>query len=287
MYGGMQSVEFPVLRAATRRCEDEDRQPFFLSDTMKRLAAMKAMVPRTQQKMGEQMWKQLVDTPCSIKHSTSKVSRGYLKMKEIFTTCVIQYPSKGVHLCESPGGFIQATADGAPQNWNWCAISLDEADAPTPCYKLLPMNRGEYHQQNIYNLEECRRLLEEGAADLVTADGAYKVQHCSIEKDHFPLLLAQTQVALHALAPHGTFVLKFFEGGERNTLVLLACLTQLFDNVSLIKPTASRPTNSERYIVARDFLGGKGKPWTWNTPLYPQSGSRTCRLSWTDSPRTK
>ena len=134
-----------------------------------------------------------------------------MKLKEIMTTCVIDAPSKSVHLCESPGGFVQATGDVAPCNWRWCALSLNTEGSPIPLYDLLPMDKGEFIDGDIMNFDFCKDSLEQGQAQLVTADGAHNVRHSSLESDHLPLLLAQTRVALYALAPHGTFVIKFFE----------------------------------------------------------------------------
>ena len=50
----------------------------------------------------------------------------------------------------------------------------------------------------------------------------------------------------------GTIVLKFFEGAPHlRTITYVAFLTTLFDEVSIVKPTSSRPTNSERYVIAK------------------------------------
>jgi 23S rRNA U2552 (ribose-2'-O)-methylase RlmE/FtsJ len=253
----MHSVEYPILRATIRENSDDEKSESFVpSDVMKRLNIIKKKVPEVQSNIPGHTWRRLVGAaPYSVKHSKPIVSRAYLKIKEIMTTCVIDYPSTSVHLCESPGGFVQAIGDEAPHEWKWCAISLNDQDSPVPLYDLLPMDKGTFIKGDIMDFSFCKDSLEKGKADLVTADGAYNIQHSSLEIDHYPLLLAQTRVALYALAPRGTFVIKFFEGAELETLVFIAHLTQLFGAVSLIKPTSSRPTNSERYIVARDFLG--------------------------------
>lgn len=154
---------------------------------------------------------------------------------------------------------MQAVSDVANGDWKWAAVSLGAADAPKPRNDLLPMDRGTFFAADVFEFDECITLLQDGA-DLVTADGAHEVQHDTLERDNFSLLLAQSRLALYMLTNGGTFVLKFFEGSEFRTLALLAHLTQLFENVSIIKPTASRPTNSERYIVARNFHGVKDIP---------------------------
>jgi hypothetical protein len=92
----------------------------------------------------------------------------------------------------------------------------------------------------------------ERAVDLVTADGAVEMDHGQLEDAHWPLLLAQTEVALRCLGPGGAYVVKFFEGYARDTTqAWIAALTHCFAAVSVIKPTSSRATNSERYLVCR------------------------------------
>ena len=80
------------------------------------------------------------------------------------------------------------------------------------------------------------------------------MDHDHLEERHFELLLSQTRCMLHCSREGATFVCKFFEGSSRCTLSFLAFLTRRFRTTSVIKPTSSRPTNSERYVVCRDLL---------------------------------
>lgn len=90
------------------------------------------------------------------------------------------------------------------------------------------------------------------------------MDHADLDAAHLPLLAAQTGVAVRCLAPGGTFVCKFFEGSAPETRAWLAWLTTQFEDVGVIKPTASRPTNSERYVVARGYAGaGEPPPEDW------------------------
>lgn len=255
MFPTMHSVEYPVLRGSVRlRHETETETPFQTTATMEKLKTTKKKVPLIQSHDGGQTWKRIVDT---MRPSCTRTlaSRAYFKMKEIMATCVLNPSLVSVHLCESPGGFIQATEDDAVDNWKWSAISLNTPDSPKPLHNILPMHCGSFFDGDVMDFELCSVLIEQGGADLVTADGAYCVCHESVERDHFPLLVAQTRLAFHALAQGGCYLLKFFEGAEKQTLMFIACLTQCFDQVSIIKPTTSRPTNSERYLVARKFQG--------------------------------
>ena len=77
------------------------------------------------------------------------------------------------------------------------------------------------------------------------------MDHDRIEEEHVALLWAQCAIAARALRPGGCFVVKMFEGLCPCTRNVVAALTHLFDTVAMIKPTSSRPTNSERYLVCR------------------------------------
>lgn len=259
----MYSVEFPVLRASFQvRSDDEIKSEcngFALTNTMLKLQDEKRNVPRHRAAATQASWSRLVDAwsnPATKPANLKLASRAYWKLEEIMSSCVLPYPKRSVHLCESPGGFVQATSQRAPPNWTWIALSLNDQGSPTPFLDALPMDRGRFVDGDVMDVALCERLFEKGTADLVTADGAHRVQHDSLEEDHFDLLLAQTRVALHALAPGGTFILKFFEGAQKNTLQLIAFLTHVFESLSVIKPVSSRVTNSERYVVGRNFTGG-------------------------------
>ena len=88
---------------------------------------------------------------------------------------------------------------------------------------------------------------------MVTADGATLMNHGDMEREHLPLLWAQSLVAVHCLCVGGDLVLKLFEAGLYETQLLMAMLTIRFRNVSIIKPFTSRNTNSERYLVCRSL----------------------------------
>ena len=96
-------------------------------------------------------------------------------------------------------------------------------------------------------------LVGESTCDLVTSDGGFDVDHTKLESETAALAQAATDVAVDCLASGGTLVLKVFECNLPVTIRLLAHICTMFDNVSIIKPSTSRATNSERYIVACGF----------------------------------
>ena len=133
------------------------------------------------------------------------------------------------------------------------------ARVPAAALGALPLAAGTFVEGDVRDVDAAAAALAAAepacaAADLVTADGAVEMDHAHLEREHLPLLVAQVQVALRLLRPGGALVVKFFEGLTVGTAQVLAELTHRFEAVSLIKPTSSRPTNSERYAVARGRL---------------------------------
>lgn len=274
----MLAVEWPLVRAALRRRAEEPTPaeseaqspapPFPVSQAMQHLAMVKSRVPAVRNAVGDRAWTAMVNENCteSKNHARGSVaSRAYYKMREIQQSCAIPVPLRSLHLCEAPGGFVQAVNDdlvrGMP--WEWVATSIEVPGAPAPAFRVLPMDKGRFFVGDALPggcdilQDACvDALVAMGPFDLVTGDGATAMDHDALECAHLPLLVGQTIAALRCLRDGGSLVLKFFEGALPETQVWLAFLTTRFGHVSLIKPATSRPTNSERYVVARDYQQG-------------------------------
>eukprot|EP00937_MAST-01D_sp_MAST-1D-sp2_P004336 g4336.t1 len=100
--------------------------------------------------------------------------------------------------------------------------------------------------------------LTQGALDLVVADGgtdaARDLRAAEQERAMEALAGAQACAALLLLRRGGTFVLKLLGAATEPTATLLDVLALLFDQLAVVKPVASRPASSERYIVCRGFV---------------------------------
>jgi tRNA (cytidine32/guanosine34-2'-O)-methyltransferase len=68
------------------------------------------------------------------------------------------------------------------------------------------------------------------------------------------LLLSAMLITTHVLCPKGTFVSKIFRG--RNIGFLYAQLRLLFERVSVAKPSSSRNSSMESFVVCQNFKGG-------------------------------
>ena len=212
------------------------------------------------------------------------LSRSYFKMLEIFD--IIQFrnmfpwdePIKSAHVCEGPGGFIEALFDEAHRDGRRVqtsiAMTLRSSQTNVPGWKrasqFLQKNRnikiiyGEDNTGNIlkasnqqYFIDYSTNAKYGGKVHLFTADGGFDFS-CNYENQEqliFPLLIASTKIGLEVLKPGGVFVLKLFDFYQKSTTDLLYFLSLHFQEWTLYKPAMSRPCNPEQYFIGKGFLG--------------------------------
>jgi 23S rRNA U2552 (ribose-2'-O)-methylase RlmE/FtsJ len=251
----MLAVEYPVLRASIHVVPADTECLAHVAQTPTKRAhtldELKARVPETKKRVGHAAWYRQFD----FQRTKAPHTRAYHKMREIALSCALDPPSMSVHLCEAPGAFVVATAEFGAPDWTWIALSSASGLAPFD-HTLLPSDCGYFVTCDVRSYDECTPHVPRSTACLVTADGATG-EHEALEEEHADLLVAQTRLAIYCLRAGGTYVAKFFEGRCRaTTCAWIAWLTTIFGTVGIIKPTWSRATNSERYLVARDFVGG-------------------------------
>ena len=265
----MLAVEWPLQRATIGGAEPL-RLHLRVSEESMHLNAMKQRVPICIDEYGRRAWESAVRAtsiprPSLVGHTDKVINRAYFKMREIMLSCSLPKPLFSLHLGEAPGGFVQAISEGALDKWSWKAVSLGREGAPQPMDALLPLQVGGFlkdlpHDGDLLEADCVERVIEDvgiGTTQLVTADGAVDMDHNRLEKEHFGLLVAQTNIALSCLEKGGYFVCKFFEGSMYETRLWIADVSTRFETVCIIKPTWSRSTNSERYLVARVFEGNR------------------------------
>lgn len=216
--------------------------------------------------------------------SLRPLSRSYFKMVEIlelssfFAHLSHQTPLRTAHVCEGPGGFIEAVYDESQKQGRRCyqtiAMTLRSRQSHVPSWRkasqFLKRNRsvqviyGEDGTGDILKPENQQYFIDHVVyetsherVDLFTADGGFDVSD-HYEKQEtllFPLLMASTKIGLEVLKKGGTFVLKVFDCYHRATMDLLYFLSCHFEQWTLYKPGMSRPCNPEHYFVGRGFHG--------------------------------
>ncbi|KRH95073.1 putative SAM-dependent rRNA methyltransferase SPB1 [Pseudoloma neurophilia] len=149
-----------------------------------------------------------------------------------------------VDLCCAPGSWLQV----ARQHNIKHIIGVDI----TPCKPIQGVQTivGDITHDNtakqIYSLVE-------GDVDVVLCDGAPNVGTCW-SKDAFEqnaLILASVEITSKILRRNGTFLTKVFR--SKDYFNLLWVLNQLFEDVTCVKPLASRDNSAEVFLLCKNY----------------------------------
>jgi 23S rRNA U2552 (ribose-2'-O)-methylase RlmE/FtsJ len=211
------------------------------------------------------------------------LSRSYFKMIEILDMISFfqLFPGEQIrttHVCEGPGGFIEALFDEATKKQrkiqNSVAMTLKSRKTNIPGWKratyFLQKNKnvkiifGEDDTGDIMIPENQQFFIDYttkqecyGKTHIFTADGGFDFSGDYMKQEQmvFPLLLASTKIGLEVLKSGGVFILKLFDFYHKSTTDLLFFLSMHFDEWTLYKPGMSRPCNPEHYFVGKGFTG--------------------------------
>lgn len=165
---------------------------------------------------------------------------------------------RAVDLCAAPGSWSQVLSDrlmdddyNSEDGPNIVAVDLQPM-APLPGVECL--------QGDITSLDTAQSIIKHfkgKRAELVVCDGAPDVTglHDIDEFIQGQLLLSAINITTHVLCEGGTFVAKIFRG--RDVGLLYAQLRILFYTVSIAKPSSSRNSSIEAFVVCQGFKGGK------------------------------
>ncbi len=210
------------------------------------------------------------------------LSRSFFKMIEIlqilnFFQRVQKVPRlRSLHLCEGPGGFIEAFLQKAEENHKPVPVSYAMTLRSThtmipgwrratpflqrhPNVKLLYGATGTGDIYEKVNQDYLRTTCETQKVHLVTADGGFDFSddfHAQ-EKMIFRLLVSSALIALQNLTHSGDFVLKVFDIQSQVTRDFLTILGSCFQEWTLYKPVTSRPCNSEWYFLGKSAVYGR------------------------------
>lgn len=197
------------------------------------------------------------------------LSRSYFKMIEMIKVAGIVKKENGItaHICEGPGGFIQACLQILNPS-NIYAMTLKPTRPQIPGWKKssyflrqhpqIFLEYGADGTGNICCLENQKVFAKKAAgAYLFTADGGFdfSIDYSKQEFSVFPLLLSSFTLGFKTLAKGGTMIIKLFDMYSPLTQDLLIGCASFFKDFMIYKPATSRPCNSERYFIGRGFLG--------------------------------
>lgn len=202
------------------------------------------------------------------------LSRSFYKMIEISNLLNVvdnlpKFSCKTFHLAEGPGGFIEAIVEMRknPYDLYYGMTLLKDDDYSIPGWRkskgFLNKNQNVIIEEGIdgtgnlmspENLRYCF-LKYGGTIDLITADGGFDF---SIDFNHqetvsSKLIFCQIAFAVAMQKYMGTFIIKFFDTFTQVSIDILYILSNLYNEVSFVKPNTSRYANSEKYIVCKGF----------------------------------
>jgi cap1 methyltransferase len=218
---------------------------------------------------------------CNWEKSISAVkpmSRSYYKMLELVLDfdLIDNKINNFVYgaVAEGPGGFVECFIKyrrtfflGRNDRIQCMTLRSTSSDVPNwnKAYDMFNRNSvyityGQDGTGNLYltdNLKEYRRLIGGNRAHLVTADGGfdYSTNFNCQEQQSLQLIFCEIVCALGSNRTGGHFILKVFDTFTKITMKLIYLLTYFYESVVLSKPHTSRPANSERYVVCKNFRG--------------------------------
>jgi cap1 methyltransferase len=203
------------------------------------------------------------------------LSRSFFKMIEILNHLDFFNRHKSpryrsLHVCEGPGGFIEAFQYLAKEKdrriQGSYGMTLKSTHMMIPGWKratqFLEKHKnvhilfGPSRTGNIFepeNQQACREAVGDMGAHLVTADGGFDFSEdfSNQEKNMLRLLVNSAIILLDSVAVEGDIVLKFFDCNAQPTRDLIRILASCFQQWTLYKPVTSRPCNSEWYFLGK------------------------------------
>ncbi|CAH0547027.1 unnamed protein product [Brassicogethes aeneus] len=171
-------------------------------------------------------------------------------------------------VCAGPGGFTEYILWRTGWIYKGLGFTLKDAhdfklnESTCTSSATFQALYGKNEDGNICNPENISDFKEKILAEtnnkgvhFMMSDGGFSVEG----NEHFQEVLSkniyicQCLVALEIVRKHGNFVTKLFDVFTPFSIGLLYLMYQCFTKVSIFKPNASRPANSERYFICQNL----------------------------------
>ncbi len=204
-------------------------------------------------------------------------NRAFYKLWEVLGEFPLLLPMKragitSLHLAEAPGSFVQVVSRRCSLLRMPCKQVAVSRPPLTYAQVVKKSNRVPKFDEDLVRSSDCvfhymdltnsgdvaglSNLVENGA-HFVTADGGIddERRYDSKEEMHYALILGEVVGILLNQRLHGSAVIKIFETFTETTVSILNLLQMHYRHCAFIKPTTSRATNSEKYMICFGFKG--------------------------------
>lgn len=112
-----------------------------------------------------------------------------------------------------------------------------------------------FHPDNIRAfIDYVMAHTDQQGVHLLVCDGGFLLKNNAQEVISKQLYLVLTMLAVSVIRPEGNAIIKFFDLYTPFSVGLIFILTRMYSKVSILKPSSSRPANSERYVVCQKRL---------------------------------
>ena len=192
------------------------------------------------------------------------ISRSYFKLHEIIKDFNINNFEYCSCIAEGPGGFINSLLNYTNNIKNIYGITLLSNDRKIPFWSSKLFNNPKIilnknkNTGDIYIKKTSDNFINSvKKCNIVTADGGFDYSNDFNKQEllSYKLIYSEIYIALNIQNDNGTFILKVFDLFYHKTIQLLYLLYLSYDELHIYKPTVSRISNSEKYIICKGYKG--------------------------------
>jgi 23S rRNA U2552 (ribose-2'-O)-methylase RlmE/FtsJ len=201
------------------------------------------------------------------------LSRSYFKLWEMINDYELLDFENPINVCclaEGPGGFIECINNYRTKKDKIVGITLRSTNREVPGWKKskqflkdnpnISITYGKDNTGDLYildNIKYLKYVSDINGCELITADGGFdfSTDFNNQEKMSFRIIFCEIVSALYIQKKGGHFVCKIFDIHNLFTVKMLWLLCMHYNEVIICKPQTSRPANSEKYIICKDFKG--------------------------------
>ena len=208
------------------------------------------------------------------------LSRSYFKLWEMIHKFKLlenlkNTSIKTAHVAEGPGGFMECLVNyrNAFKNEkvfddvNGITLKSNTKYIPgwNKARSLIKKNNiyisyGKDGTGNIYNIDNIihfSKKIGTRKCDLITSDGGFDFSNDFNHQEQlaYRLIFCELVITISNQKLGGHSVIKIFDMYTKLTVKLIYLITVLYEEVYIYKPLTSRPANSEKYIIAKNFKG--------------------------------